>query len=650
MRVLGTAGHVDHGKTALIEAMTGIDADRLPEEKARGMTTDLGFAWYPDASGTPIGVVDVPGHERYLRNMVAGAWGLDLAILVVAADDGWMPQSSLHASILASLSAPAVVIAITKADLASPQRASQVADDARDRAATLFGFRPQAVIVSAKSGTGIQELKLAIDTILATLPEEPPGKAFLYVDRFFTPRGGGQVVTGTLRGGLLAVGDAVELLPGKTKLKIRGIETYHAGATTAVPTCRAALAMSGLKDELRRGDLIAIPGSEMLSGTEFLCRLGTLPGTSEPCPRDSRGRPVLRPGVELELALGSARRDAILWPLRADGFVRIVCDRDLACPAGFPFALLRRGGAELVGRGAVLAAGTTKVEDRRVLEAVLPAAATAAGSLEAAGWGSRNAAALRLSIAVYRKGWAKAPVGLTAKAARTAGFESAENTQAVVGSAKTEAVVKAAKPGAEPVATAATDAGTAERPFLFSPDSWQTLTQALCARASQPGLMLKADAEAAARLKGDALQAILARLEYEGILLREGSGWTVPGKSSSLSSEESEVLKRLKAAGKAGLEPGKSTAREDARLLKALCTAGEAVPLDGSIFFARSAWDEATQAILAGRKPGDRFSVPEAKEKSGLSRKYILPLLNRMESKGLVKRIGDERVVLRIDG
>ncbi|OHD79238.1 MAG: hypothetical protein A3J97_15840 [Spirochaetes bacterium RIFOXYC1_FULL_54_7] len=648
MRVIGTAGHVDHGKTALIEAMTGIDADRLPEEKARGMTTDLGFAWYPDASGTPIGIVDVPGHERYLRNMVAGAWGLDLAILVVAADDGWMPQSSLHAAILASISAPAVVIAVTKADMVSPERASQVAEAACVKAAALFGFRPQAVTVSSKTGAGIHELKATIEAVLATLPQEPQGKAYLYVDRFFTPRGGGQVVTGTLRGGSLSVGDTVELLPGKAKLKIRGIESYHAGATIAFPTCRAALAMSGLKDELRRGDLVAIPGGEMLSGTEFLCRLGRLPGTSELCPRDSRGRPVLRPGVEVEIALGSARRDAIFWPLRADGFVRIVCDQDLACPAGFPFALLRRGGAELVGRGAVLVTGTTKVEDRRVLEAVLPAAAKAAESLEAAGWGTRNAAALRLCIGVYRKGWAKAPVGLDPQAARAAGFETARlgvanSAEAAEAEAKSEAVV------ASPADTARIGSDPADRPFLFSPDNWNTIEQALTTRASQPGLMLKADAEAAARLKGDALHAILVRLVNEGSLLKEASGWTAPGKSPSLSPEEAGLLLRLQAAGKAGLEPGKNTVREDARLLKALCTAGEAVPLDGSIFFVLSVWDEATASILAGRKPGDRFSVPEAKERSGLSRKYILPLLNRMESKGLVKRTGDERVVIRID-
>jgi selenocysteine-specific elongation factor len=638
MRVIGTAGHVDHGKTALIEAMTGIDADRLPEEKARGMTTDLGFAWYPDAAGTPIGVVDVPGHERYLRNMVAGAWGLDLAILVVAADDGWMPQTGLHAAILASLSAPAVVIAVTKADLTSPEHAALVAEDSRTRAAALFGFHPPVVNVSARTGAGIQELKSTIDAVLATVPVEQPGRAFMYVDRFFTPRGGGQVATGTLRGGPLSVGDTVELLPGKAKLRIRGIESYHAGAGTAVPNCRAALAMSGLKGELHRGDLITMPGvsgSELLSGTEFLCKLENLPGTSELCPRDSRGRPVLKPGVEIELALGSARRDALFWPLQAAGFARIVCNQELACPSGFPFALLRRGGASLVGRGAVLAAGTTKIGDRRLLGTILPAAAEAAGRLEAAGWGSRTAAALRLCIAVYRKGWAKAPAGLDAGTAMAAGFEAAH---AGAGSAAADLQDSRLKiPGAD----------TVDRPFLFSPGSWNTISQALAIKASQPGFMLKADAEAAAGLKGDALQAVLMRLVKEGILLHEGSGWTVPDKSSSLSPAEDEVLKRLLAAGKAGLEPGKSASREDARILKSLSTAGKAVPLDGTIFFARSIWDEATAAILAGRKPGDRFSVPEAKDRAGLSRKYILPLLNRMETFGLVKRSGDERIVLK---
>lgn len=638
MRVIGTAGHVDHGKTALIKAMTGMNADRLPEEIARGMTTDLGFAWYPDSTGIPIGVIDVPGHERYLRNMVAGAWGLDLAILVVAADDGWMPQTGLHAAILASLSSPAVVIAVTKVDTASPEQSSLVAAEACVKAEALFGFRPHAIQVSAKTGTGIQELKTTIESVLGTVPKEAPGRAFLYVDRFFTARGGGQVATGTLRGGPLSAGDCVEVLPGKEKLKIRGIESYHAGTDTVIPSCRVALALSSQKGELHRGDLIAIPGGsgeELLSGTEFLCKLENLPGISRLCPRDSRGKPVLRSGVEVELALGSARRDAIFWPLRAAGFARIVCTKELACPAGFPFALLRRGGAELVGRGAVLATGTTKVDDRRRLEAVLPAAAEAAERLDAAGWDSRTAAVLRLCIAVYRKGWAKAPAGLDAQTAKAAGLESAQAE-----GDRTAANLQGKWPRAP-------GADATNRPFLFSPESWNTISLSIFTKASQPGLMLKAHAEAASGLKGDALQAILNRLVGEGILVPEGSGWTVPDKASSLSPAEAEVLERLLAAGRAGLEPGNSASREDARLLKSLCTAGKAVPLDGSIFFARSIWDEVTEALLAGRKPGDRFSVPEAKARTGLSRKYLLPLLNRMETHGLVKRSGDERVVVK---
>lgn len=642
MRVIGTAGHVDHGKTALIEAMTGIDSDRLPEEKARGMTTDLGFAWYPDKTGEPIGVVDVPGHERYLRNMVAGAWGLDLAILVVAADDGWMPQSGLHATILACLSAPRVVIAITKADLVNSQRAAELGIEASSKAASIFGFKPQAVVVSAKTGAGLPELKAAIESVLATLPEEPYTRAFMFVDRYFTTRGGGQVVTGTLRGAPLSAGDTVELFPGKAKLKIRGIETYHSGVSIAKPTCRAALALSGLKTELNRGDLIAVPGAELLVGTEFLCMLSMLPGTEELCPRDSRGRPVLRPGVAVELALGSSHRTALVWPLKASGFVRILCDRELACPAGFPFVLLRPGGAELVGRGVILASGGTKIEDRRSLEALLPAAAKAAQLLETAGWGSRDAAALRLSLAIYRKGWAKAPAGLEAGTAARAGFELASPTVP-------DNEANSRQVGANFSDNPDLPTNPADRPFLFSPDSWKDISQALCGRAAQPGLMLKADAEAVASLKGDALQAILKRLVQDGRIIAEGSGWTVQGKPIGLSPEEAEVLKRLLAAGKAGLEPGKNAAPEDGSLLKKLCTAGHAVPLDGSIFFACCTWEAAVTAILAGRKAGDRFTVPEAKERSGLSRKYILPLLNRMESKGLVKRVGDQRVVLKLN-
>ncbi len=645
MRVIGTAGHVDHGKTALIQSMTGIDADRLPEEKARGMTTDLGFAWYEGGSGEAIGVVDVPGHERYLRNMVAGAWGLDLAVLVVAADDGWMPQSALHASIVASLAAPAVVIAVTKADAVTPERAAFVASDAEEKAEALFGTRPVAVLVSNKTGAGIPLLKAAIDDALARLPPVARTGAYLFVDRVFSPLGGGTVVTGTLVNGGLRTGDELRLLPRDETVRIRGIQSYHERIEQAEATCRAAISLTGLKGEIQRGDLLvaqgatsgAAQGALILCGTEFLCKLLPLPGSTELCPRDAKGRPVIRPGMEAEFAVGSAWRDVELWPQKPADYVRITVRSSVACPVGDGFVLLRRGGAELLGRGIVLRAGNTSAEDRKALAAALPRAAAAAEKLRATGQGAANhiattglgAVADQVAIEAFYSGWAPAPAGLSAESAAAAGF------------------IPAASP-------------KGGRLFLFDPSRWEALRKAFLAAAAEPGGLSKAAGDslfAASFGTGaapvgspgslaDAFEAATARLESEKAITKNGAVWTIPGATRNLSPEEKAVLARLTAAGKTGLEPGKTAPQTDARALKALCSFGEAMPLDSDLFFSRAAFDDCVAAILRGYKAGDRFTVTDAKERSALSRKYILPLLNRMENRGLVKRSGDERVVL----
>ncbi len=633
MRVIGTAGHVDHGKTALIRAMTGIDADRLPEEKARGMTTDLGFAFYEGGDGQSIGVVDVPGHERYLRNMVAGAWGLDLVILVVAADDGWMPQSGLHASIVASLAAPAVVIAVTKTDAVEADRAEAVALDAVGRAAALFGFEPPAVLVSGITGQGIDELKATVDRELARRAETADKGAILFVDRVFTPTGGGVVVTGTLKGGSLSPGDELTILPRGERVRLRGIQSYHASVDRARASCRAALSLAGVRNPIERGDLIASPKAHTIHGVEFLCRLLPLPGTGALCPVDHRGRPVLRQGVEAELAIGSAWRDATVSPFKSAGLLRVVLDKALACPAGSPFALLRRGGAELLGRGVILEAGATTPEERKILDAIYTDALSIAGRLEAAGLEATEA--LRFAMEVKRYGQAAVPRSLSEPILGEVGFE-----WTAVGSGGKGTRVSIQRGGA-----------------AFAPEAWKKLSVALAAAAASPGGMSRAAAEAAyGKAMGsqarngdsgmDALDAALSRLETEGAIIKAGSSWNSPAASRGLSAEEGEALSRLKVAGKSGLEPGKSAPQTDARVLKALCSFGEAVPLDGGIYFAKSVFEGCVQEILRGRKAGERFGVPEAKERSGLSRKYILPLLNRMESKGLVKRSGDERVVL----
>ncbi|HLM51222.1 MAG TPA: selenocysteine-specific translation elongation factor [Solirubrobacteraceae bacterium] len=255
---LGTAGHIDHGKTALVAALTGHDTDRLPEEKRRGISIALGYAPLILPSGRRLSVVDVPGHERFVRTMVAGATGVDLFLMTVAADDGVMPQTREHAAVLAGLRVGEGVVAVTKADLADPARALA-------QAAELLPGVP-AVAVSARTGAGLDELRAALEGVAAGLPGRAPagGDPRLHVDRAFTIRGAGTVVTGTLWSGAVARGDAVELLPSGRRARVRAVQVHDAPAPRAEAGQRVALNLAGLSvREVGRGDVVTVPGSTL---------------------------------------------------------------------------------------------------------------------------------------------------------------------------------------------------------------------------------------------------------------------------------------------------------------------------------------------------------------------------------------------------
>ena len=260
MYVLGTAGHVDHGKSTLIRRLTGIDPDRLAEEKARGLTIDLGFAWMTLPSGREIGVVDVPGHERFIHNMLAGVGQIDATVFVVAADEGWKPQSEEHLAILDLLGARGGLIALTKADAAHDLDA--IESDVRDRVKGTALADAEIVPVSAVTGAGIADLLAAIDRMLDGTPEAPDaGRPRLFVDRSFTIKGAGTVVTGTLTGGSLAEGDEVIVLPAGTPARVRSIQTHRVGRAVAHPTSRVALNLAGLdREQIRRGDAVVRAG------------------------------------------------------------------------------------------------------------------------------------------------------------------------------------------------------------------------------------------------------------------------------------------------------------------------------------------------------------------------------------------------------
>ncbi|MFQ5957203.1 MAG: selenocysteine-specific translation elongation factor, partial [Candidatus Brocadiales bacterium] len=260
--VIGTAGHIDHGKTALILALTNIDTDRLPEEKTRGITIDLGFAFMDVDKGLRVGIVDVPGHERFVKNMLAGATGIDLAMLIVAADDGVMPQTVEHLEILELLGIKHGIIVLTKKDLVSDDWLGLVKEDVKRLVNGTFLQDAPMKVVSSTTGEGIPELRETLKGLILSLQEEQVQGIFrLPVDRAFTIQGFGCVVTGTVSSGEVRLGDEVEILPLKKLARIRGIEVHGEKIESAHRGQRAALNLSGVKtSEVYRGFQLSVPG------------------------------------------------------------------------------------------------------------------------------------------------------------------------------------------------------------------------------------------------------------------------------------------------------------------------------------------------------------------------------------------------------
>jgi selenocysteine-specific elongation factor len=255
---LGTAGHIDHGKTALIRALTGVDTDRLPEERARGISIELGYARLELPSGRQLSVIDAPGHERFVRTMVAGATGIDLYLMTIAADDGVMPQTREHTLVLSALGVRTGVIAVTKSDIGDPETAIVEASELLPGA--------EVVAVSARTGLGLDQLRAALERAAQSVRSraEASAPARLHIDRVFTIRGAGTVVTGTLWSGSVARGDELELLPTGRRVRVRGVQVHDRGVETAAAGQRVAVNLAGVAvAEVERGDVLVSHRSEI---------------------------------------------------------------------------------------------------------------------------------------------------------------------------------------------------------------------------------------------------------------------------------------------------------------------------------------------------------------------------------------------------
>ena len=367
MHVIGTAGHVDHGKSTLVQALTGTNPDRLKEEREREMTIDLGFAWLTLPSGEEIGIVDVPGHRDFIENMLAGVGGIDAALFVIAADEGIMPQTSEHLAILDILQVQGGVVALTKIDLINdPEWLALVEEDIRAALKNTVLENAPIIRVSARTRIGITDLLHSLSTCLADRPPRPDlGRPRLPVDRVFSMPGFGTVITGTLSDGSLHTGDEVEILPSGLRTRIRGLQTHKRKEETAVPGSRTAVNLSGINiDQVKRGDIISHPDI-YLPSQRIDVRFRLIPDVIHPLKHDTA----------VKLFLGAAEIVARVRLLGSnelmpgeEGWLQLELEQPLVAVRGDRYILRRPSPGETLGGGSVVDPHPTRRHKRFSVE------------------------------------------------------------------------------------------------------------------------------------------------------------------------------------------------------------------------------------------------------------------------------------------
>lgn len=625
--VLGTAGHIDHGKSTLVKALTGTDPDRLAEEKERGITIELGFAQLELPGGRTMGVVDVPGHERFVRQMVAGATGIDVVLLVVAADDGIMPQTREHLAIIDLLGIPRGVVAITKADLADAEWLELVAEEVR---ALLVGTSIDSapvVPVSAKSGAGLPELLATIDEVAAEAEARHSNLPLrLPVDRVFTIAGAGTVVTGTLWSGVARRDDQVELMPSGKRGRIRSVQMHGAAAEKAVAGNRVALNIAGLDTgDIARGDIVAEPGTLTVTD-RFDARVTYLASESKPLESGTRvhvhhgtrevlGRVLfmdaeaLRPG---ESGLAQLRLEEPLSPRYDDRFI-----------------IRSYSPMWTIGGGVVLDVlpprrTTLRPHERELLDAlVIHDLSGAAVGLLASRALPMTSAQVAVAIGVPRATVADDLNKATLERLKVGGetyYVTAEAQGVLLESAERELLAfHDANPNATGLGIAALRDRVDRRlePKVFD---------ALLALAAGQGRVVLAGAEV--RHPAAASTALAAESEATGkllALLREQA--LAPATTAELAAE-------------AGVDPG--VAR---KVLGRLATDGAVVRLGPDLHFDAAAVERARGQIVGYLTEHGTMLAKDARDATGSSRKYVVPLLEYFDAQGVTRRDGDTRTL-----
>ena len=620
MYVIGTAGHVDHGKSTLVKAMTDIDPDRFPEEKAREMTIDLGFAWMTLPSGRDVSIVDVPGHERFIKNMLAGVGAIDMALLIVAADESVMPQTREHLAILDILQITRGLVVITKTDLVDEELIELVKAEVEDTLrGTSFEGCPM-IGVSAYTGEGINDLKSNIDIILdETDVRKDLGRPRLPIDRCFTISGFGTVVTGTLIDGTLTVGQEIELAGSGQRARVRGLQSHKTKVDATDPGVRLAVNLSGLsKNEVERGEILTIPG--WLKPTRRLdARLRMVKNAPHPLKHNQ--------GVTFHLFTSEASArirllDANGLVAGQEGWVQILLEEPLPVVKGDFFVI--RSSEDTLGGGQIVDPNPRRRYRRFDDDVVERMMTLDQGSGEdiiisvAEQWGPCDLTALSQRSNLSREEVSYRVAELTEDGHLISLGDFSNDGDAVVYSAQGWAVIRSK-------ITSALQLYHTQYPLRQG-----VPTQEIRSRLdlSQP-----------------VYQRALVKLVEEGVVVDERQSLRLPDHEISLTPKmDQEASEYLDSLRKNPYSPP-SDQKINPELLGVLVDQDKVVRVGDGVIFDAVVYREMTGRIVQHLKDHGNITVAEARTMFNTSRKYILPLLEHMDQQQITRRTGDERIL-----
>lgn len=617
MHVIATAGHVDHGKSSLVQALTGIDPDRLEEEKRRGLTIDLGFASVRLPSGREVGIVDVPGHERFIKNMLAGVGAITVALFVVAANEGWKPQSQEHLDILDLLGVSSAVVAVTKVDLVDEEILELAVDEVQERMAKTSLAGARIIPVSSVTRAGLDELLAELERVIEAAPApEDRGRPRLWIDRVFTMKGAGTVVTGTLIDGALRTDDEVEVLPGGRRARIRGIQSHGHPLAEIGPGNRAALNLVGVEPEaLERGQVMTRPGLWRASRA-CLAQMRILP---------QLGHDVTERGA-FKVYSGSAERAAKLRWLGSppepglSGLALVTFAETLVLDWNDHLVLRDSGRLETLGGGVVLEPHPRRLERRMPGKAPVR---SGAGDLEAR---------------------AQRRIGLGDRAAYL-GVVLDEEGVLPAG----EVAIRTGLPEAEARAAAGVWFATS----AFSPRAFDAASAAIVAALSAhqeahplDAGMLRPLVRAALDLDARPFDELVEELARRRIVVADAEALRTPDFTPALAGQKTEEL--LSLLSNAGAAPPTITelgATFDPALIRGLVRSGQLVAVSQELVYPAGTLAGIRQLVADRIAASGPFTVAQFRDAVGASRKYVVPLLEYLDRIGFTRRQGDLRVL-----